>query len=520
MKLKLLISTAVAAAALAVAGCGGGGAGGSGADPASVAPAGTPVYVEIAVQPEGEMSSNIDALAKNIAGVDNVGELIVTELEKSANDSGEPVDFAKEIEPWLGEKGGIFLPHYDGGSFNGYGVAVQTTDAGAAQEFIDKHVGTSGSPAKDGSFEGVDYEVETDNGQTIGMIGDLLVFSQDEKSFKEAIEASGGESLAEQEAFTDTIDTASGDSVAKVFVDIGGLIKQAGSQIDAETELFLEASGIEPKNATAVASLLPGSDQVEIDLASNVGSKPPSGDASKLLGSLPGGSFAAFSSADFGSRFAEAITRLDAEGIPGSLEPGELETALGALGIDIKKLGASIGEVGVFAQGNTKKNLTGALVLNTAGSKEATETVAQVGKLLRVTGTPGVTAISGKASGFSVRSPSLGQQPLVVAAEGDRIAISYGLAASAQALTAGEGATLAKDPAYEEAVAALGDTPITGFLDGPAALQFFTDVAASSDQSEGFEEAKPYLEKIAFIAFGAGSEGELSTARVIVGFSE
>jgi hypothetical protein len=140
--------------------------------------------------------------------------------------------------------------------------------------------------------------------------------------------------------------------------------------------------------------------------------------------------------------------------------------------------------------------------------------------LLRVTGTPGVTAISGKASGFSVRSPSLGQQPLVVAAEGDRIAISYGLAASAQALTAGEGATLAKDPAYEAAVAALGDTPITGFLDGPAALQFFTDVAANSEQSEGFEEAKPYLEKIAFIAFGAGSEGELSTARVIVGFGE
>jgi hypothetical protein len=519
MKLKLLIPTAVAAAALAVAGCGGGGSD-SGADPASVAPAGTPVYVEIAVQPDSETSSNIDALAKNIAGVDNVGELIVTELEKTANDSGEPVDFAKEIEPWLGEEGGIFLPRYDGDDFNGYGVAVQTTDADAAAEFIDEKAGSADGEAKDGSYEGVDYKVETDDGETVGMIGDLLVFSENEKTFKEAIEASGGESLADQEAFTDAIDTASSESFAKIFVDIGGLIEQAGNQIDAETELFLEAAGIEPKNATAVASLLPGSDRVEVDFASNVGSKPPSGDASKLLGSLPGGSFAAFSSADFGTRFAEAISRLGAEGIPGSLEPGELETALGALGIDIKKLGASIGEVGVFAQGNTEKNLTGALVLNTAGSKEATETVAQVGKLLRLTGTPGVSAISGNASGFSVRSPDLGRQPLVVAAEGDRIAISYGLAASAQALTAGEGATLAKDPAYEEAVAALGDTPITGFLDGPAALQFFTDVSANSEQSEGFEEAKPYLEKIAFAAIGAGSEGELSTARVIVGFSE
>ncbi len=298
------------------------------------------------------------------------------------------------------------------------------------------------------------------------------------------------------------------------------MVDQAGGQIDAETELFLESAGIAPKNATAVASLMPGSNQVEIDFASDVGSKPPSGDASKLLGSLPGGSFAAFSSADFGARFAEAITRLDAEGVPGTLEPGELESALSALGIDIKKLGASIGEVGVFAQGNTEKNVTGALVMNTADSKEATETVAKVGKLLRLTGTAGVTAISGKASGFSVRSPDLGEQPLVVAAEGDRIAISYGLAASAQALTAGEGATLAKDPAYEEAVAALGDTPITAFIDGPAALQFVTDVVAGSEQSEGFEKAKPYLENISFIAIGAGSDGELSTARAIVGFSE
>ena len=269
-----------------------------------------------------------------------------------------------------------------------------------------------------------------------------------------------------------------------------------------------------------MASLLPGSDQVEIDFASDVGSKPPSGDAAQLLGSLPGGSFAAVALADFGGRFGEAINHLDAEGIPGSLEPGELESALGALGINVKKLSASITGFGVFAEGNTEKNVTGAAVMTTSDSAEATKVIAQVGKLLRLTGTSGVTALSGNASGFSVRSPSIGRQPLVVAAKGDRVAISYGLAASAAALTATSGASLAEDAAYKEAVAALGDTPITGFVDGPAALRFFTDVAAKSGKSEGFEEAKPYLEKIAFAGIGAGSDGELSTAKVIVGFSE
>ena len=518
MKFRTLVLIVLAAVAAAVAaGCGGGGD--SAPSPATVAPPDTPVYVEVAVRPEAEVSADVNALAKSIAGIDDVGDLVVEELEKSANDSGEPVDFAKEIEPWLGEKAGIFLQEYDGNEFDSYGAAVQTTDAGAAEEFIDRQTRVATPAAKDGSFDGVDYKVEAD-GQTLGVIGDLVVLSEDEKTFHEAIEASADESLADRESFNDAIDAASGDGFAQVFVDIGGLVKQAGGQIDAEAELFLESAGIAPKNATAVASVLPSSNQVEIDFASNVGSKPPTGDASQLLGSLPGGSFAAVASADFGARFGEAISRLGAEGIPGSLEPGELEGALGALGIDVKKLSASITGFGVFAEGNTENNVTGAAVLTTSDSAEATKVIVQVGKLLRLSGTRGVTALSGDTSGFSVRSPEIGSQPLVVAAKGDRIAISYGLAASAAALSATSGASLAEDPAYEEAVAALGDSPITGFLDGPAALRFFTDVAANSENDQSFEAAKPYLEKIAFAGIGAGSDGELSTAKVIVGFSE
>jgi hypothetical protein len=519
VKLRVLIFLAAATVALTAAGCGGGGGGGSNPSPASVAPPGTPVYVEIAVQPEAEVSADVNALAKSIAGIDNVGELVVEELEKTANDSGEPVNFTKEIEPWLGEKAGIFLQKYDGNNFSSYGVAVQTTDSAAAQEFVDKQAKSATPAAKDGSFDGVDYKVEAD-GKAVGMIGDLVVLTEDEKTFHEAIEASTDESLADQESFTDATDAAAGDGLAQVFVDVGGLIKQAGNQIDGETKLFLESAGIAPKNATAVATLVPGSNQVEIEFASDIASKPPSGDASELLGSLPGGSFAAVASSDFGARFGEAISRLGAEGIPGKLEPGELESGLGALGIDVKKLSASITGFGVFAGGNAKNDVSGAVVMATSDAAEATKVITQVGSLLHATGTPGVTVLSGKASGFSVRGAGIGRQPLVVAVKGDRVAISSGFAASAAALSTTSGTSLAEDPVYKEAVAALGDTPISGYVNGPAAVRFFTDVAASSDKREGFEEAKPYLEKIAYAAIGAGSEGELSTARVIVGFSE
>lgn len=519
MRIRLLSLLAVVAAAIAIAGCGGGG-GGSGSDPATLVPAKAPVYVEATIAPQGDLKSNIEALAKNVAGIDDLGALIVEETEKAAAKSDESFKYSKDVEPWLGEKAGLYLESYDGNNFKGYGIAVQSTDNAAAQEFIDNFVKSNDGSLKKSSYEGVEYEVETKDGEALGIVGDFVVFTETEQSFKAMVDASKGESLSEADAFTSAMDAASSESLADVYVDIGGLIEQTPGTIDPETEAFLETAGLEPQEATAVASLVPGSDQVEIDFASNVsGKNPPTGDASDLLGSLPGGSFAAFASADFGKRFGEAIDRIDAAGIPGQLEPNELKSAMKAAGIDLESISASIGDIGVFAEGNTEDNLTGALVLTTTGSKEATNTVSNIGLLLRASGTPGVTAISGKATGFSIRDPELGRKPLVVAAAGNRIAISYGLAASAQALTAGKSATLAEDPAYMEAVAALGSTPIAGFIDGPAAVQLASALVPPAEQ-EGFQEAKPYLDKIAFAAFGAGSSGELATAKLIIGLTK
>lgn len=516
MRTRLAALLVLAALSALVAGCGGGG---SGSNLAGFAPPESTIYVEGTIQPEGELSENVDALAKQIAGIDDLGETIISELEKSSGDSGPGIDFAKEIEPWLGEKAAISLQEYDGEDFQGYAAAIETTDPAAAQEFLDKVAENSDEPVKEGSFDGTGYKVEAD-GTTVGIVDDTVVFAQDEKSFKQSVEAASGESLADQESFTSAFDQAQDGSLADVFVDIGGLIEQSGGTIDSETQLFLESSGIEAENATAVASLIPGSDQVEIDFATNVtGDSPSPGDASQLLGSLPGGSFAAFASSEFGKQLGESIDSIDAQGIPGQLEPHELKQAMKAAGIDLDKITASIGDIGVFAQGNTEDNLTGAVVLTTKDSKEATNTVSNIGLLLRASGTPGVTAISGKATGFSVRGTGLGKQPLVVAAQGSRIAISLGLAASAQALTAEGGATLASNPDFKQASASLDGTPISGFVDGPAALALVENVL-SPEEAEKLQEAKPYLEKVAFAAIGAGSSGDLTTAKMIVGLTK
>lgn len=505
--------------ALGFAGCGGGG---SSPGPASAVPAGAPVFVEAKLQPEAKIAANVEALAKKIAGVDNLGGKIVEELENSVAPGEKPLDFATEIEPWLGENAGIYLENYDGNEFQTSGAAIETTDSGAAEEFLQKRVKSAESGVKSGSFEGVEYLTKPGKGgETYGVDGGLVLYGKTEKAFKAMVGAVKGESLADQETFkTATANTPSG-SLADVFVDVGGLIKEAGKGIDAETQAFLDTAGIDPQNATAELSLVPGSEQIEIDLTSNItGKNPQGGDASKLLGSLPGGSFAAFASPDFGKRLGEAITRLDAQGIPGELEPHELKSGLEAAGVNLDKISASIGNLGVFAQGNTEKNLTGAVVLETTSAKEAKNTVANIGLLLRASGTAGVTAVSGKVSGFSIRDSSLGQAPIVVAAEGERIAIAYGLAGAVQALRAGQSATLGQNPEFKEAVAALGETPVSGYVAGPAALQIASQIVGGSGSNEKFEKLKPYLEKIAWVGIGASASGELSTAKLIVGLTK
>jgi hypothetical protein len=517
VKLRLVLPVLLAAiAALFVVGCGGSSDDSSGGtDPASVAPTKAPVFIDFTVRPEGETKQNIDALAKEIAGVDNLGELIVTELENSASDDGEELDFEAEVEPWLGDRGGLFLLDYEESDFEGYGVAFQTSDESASKDFIDKQLESSDEPAEEGSYEGVDFAVEADDGTTVGVFDGLVVLAEDEEIFKAMVDASDGENLGGESTYTSAVADVPDQSAANVYVDIGGLIEEAGGEIDSDTEVFLDSLGIEPDEATAVASLVPGSKQIEIDLSTNLsGDEPPSGDASELLGSLPATSVAAFASAEFGQRFNEGIDQIDEQGIPGEVPPHQLKKTLKQAGVDLESIASSIGDVGAYLTGNSESSLGGAVVFETDSPEEAKNTVSNLGLFIRSTGTSGITKISEGASGFSIRSPELGRQPVVVVAKGSRMAIGYGLAPTLTAFQE-SGKTLSDAPAFGEALDALGDTPIAAFVNGPSALNLATALVPSGE--EDFEEAKPYLQKIEYLALGSEASGDLATAKLIVG---
>jgi Protein of unknown function (DUF3352) len=515
MRSRPLFAALAAAALIALpAGCGGDS---SGSQVAELAPPGTPVFVEGAVRPTGDLKSNTDAVAKQVAGIANLGDYVVSKLESSAEDDGEPFDYASEVEPWLGERAGVFFETLEGDDFSDVGAIVESTDTDATQEFIDAQVKASEEPYRAASYEGVDYELGGSEENAIGVVGDFLLVAEGEKVFKEAVDASQGDSLAAEDTFAEAISAASDGSLADVYVDVGDLIDQSGGQIDPTARQILQNAGIDPSEATAVASIVPGSDQIAIELSSDLaGKEAPTGDASSLLGSLPGDAFAGFGVSGFGKQLNEAIDRLDEEGIPDAVPPHQLKKGLKELGIDLDAVAGSLEDAAVFAVGNSESSLGGALVLTTEGS-QATDTIANIGQLLRSVEVEGVTALSGKYSGFSVRSDELGDKPLVIVAKEGRVAIGYGLAPTLSGLLSGsgKGKTLSDDPAYDDAVSSLGDTPIGGFADGPAALRLADALIPGSN--DGFEEAKKYLKSIRFLALGTATQGDLATAKLIVG---
>jgi Protein of unknown function (DUF3352) len=514
-KTRLVPSVLAAGAALAIlAGCGGSSS--SSSDPASVAPPESVLFLEGTLRPSGSLKADVEELAKNVAGVEDLGGTIISKLEESA--SKGQFNYAENIEPWLGEKAGMAFENYYGGNFSNYVVAVQSTDTGATEEFIEQVAEKSEGPIKDGSYEGVDYKIESGNGTAVGVVGNFLVFAQSAQAFRDAVDASNGESLSEADAYTAVSSNVPSGTLLDAYVDVGGLIRQSGGKVDERTEDVLKTAGIELSEATALVSLVPGSDSVEIDLASDLGGgevvSPP---AEGLLKTMPGAAFAAVGGTEYGKRLQEGIDSLDASGIPGQVPPHKLKETLRQAGINLEEIAGSLEEAAVFAVGTSRSSLGGALVLTTKNAGEAKSTVANIGLLLRSNHTPGVTAIGGKAAGFSIHSAELGRKPLVVAAKGERIAIGYGLPATLEGLGP-VSPTLAENAAFTKAAKALGGTPISGFVDGPAALHLAEGLVSPLDT--GFREARPYLGKVEYIGLGGGTAGKLATLKLVVGLEK
>ncbi|MEK6278301.1 MAG: DUF3352 domain-containing protein [Actinomycetota bacterium] len=509
MRRRIGAIACAAAAAIALAACGGGGA--DSTDPAALAPSDVPVYFQAKLRPEGEVKTNTEGLVQTISGGQTVQDLIDRAVdEANAESSAEDISFEGDINPWLGDNAGAFISDITGDSPHAAGV-IETTDEGATQDFIDK---AREKGDQDREYEGVDYLLDQDT--AVGVLDGFLVIG-DEQGFKEAVDVSqGGDSLADNSDFSETIDKAPANSLADAYVGLDAVLQAIEEQSDdpASSQAFKAFFG-EASGKSVLASLVPQSDSIVVEQLTNADFGFQPGDVTELIGSFPAESFAAFAVADVGKLVSRTLDQLESAGIPG-LSRETIDQRLSSAGLSLDEITGILDDLGLFVEGTTEETVEGALVITVSNPEKAQDIIGTFSGLAVASGEPGIKRVSG-GTGLQISDPDLGPKPGVLLVAGNRIAVGYGTEATEQALsTAGGGKTLADSPTFKQATAALGDdVDLNAYFSVGLITQLAESLGADSDPE--YLAARPYLKRFTYVVSGSGSDGDDTVTKLVAG---
>ena len=204
-----LAAALVAALALVLGACGEEGGG----EPARVAPARAAVWIEAVIDPQGEQEQAVRSILRRFPKGDQVPAMIAEAIEQEARSEKTPIDFEKDVKPWLGDRAGLFLIPVGRGEPK-VGVIVATTDEGKARELLDK--AAKDDDPKRRSYKGVDYTVTDEGAQ--GIVEGFVV-GADEPELKRVVDAAQGSGLADSDRYKKAVEDLPEDRVATVFVD-------------------------------------------------------------------------------------------------------------------------------------------------------------------------------------------------------------------------------------------------------------------------------------------------------------
>lgn len=515
-------------AALALSACGGGSDDSGDDGLAKYAPADAPVFIEGAVQPDSDVAANVDSISEKIAGV-NLGEMIKDQINAS-NESD--VDFETDVQPWLGENAGIFVQfdptalssdaglselassdsmssedavaELSGDDSEAFGLIVETTDTDAAQAFVDKQAESEGG-AKEGEYEGFSYKVAADDGSTVGIVDDNVVIGSSEEEFKAAVDASKGDNLADTDMFSDLSGHAADGALATIY-SANDPYLQALKKEGFDLGGLYSALGIELEGSGTVASLVPEANEISVQGYSNAQSDLTSGDPSAVIETFPSNTIFATGSGDVGPNATKIMDALNKEGIPGLLEPGQVDKFINEASgqIDITGIVESLDTVAFFVNGNSEKTIGGALVATSSDIKPIESSLRGISSLIGLAGDASVQPLPGGVAGFRVFTKDLPGRPIVVGVKGDRMVIGVGMRASLNALTGG-GQTLADSAAYKAADASTPDDGLDMFAD-PANIAKLVTNAGGGDPDA--KQIASVLRKFQYAAAGSSdSEG-------------
>lgn len=510
--LRRALLPAVAVLAAAVSGCGGSSSGSAGdLDPASRVPASSPFYAEVVVRPDDKQRGDVAAVARKVLGTDDPGGEIVKLIDRSAKDGNEDVTYARDIEPWLGDRVGIAVTALRGDKADAVVVVASKDDekasaalAKAKGDFVDRE------------YKGIKYRFDREDDSAQAVV-DHAVLAGTEAGLKAAIDAGEGDALSEADKLKTARDKLDDERLGLVYADVEGLLRAVSSSTgaDPQTAALLQAvRGSLPR--TLAAGLDVNADTISVDAVSIGTPKSASTGASgaKALAALPASAWFGAGVGDIGASLNSSLDQL-ANG--GGLSGVGVEALLGqvqqATGLDLRRdvLGW-MGDAGVFVAGASVADLHGGLIVQSKDAAATRRTLDKLGPLLTASGADVRPLTAGSVdAGYTIRDP--GAPPIYLALAGERFVIAVGPKALREA-TASGGATLGSSAEFSAAAPKLGGGVQPSFF---LSIQQITQLLASEAGSQPeFQQAKRYLDAFGAVVAGAKDEGGgVTRARIV-----
>jgi hypothetical protein len=502
-----------------------------GPDPASMAPADAPFYMEAVVKPSGSLGDDINSALSKLIGDDDPGatirEAIDNELSSDPDSGG--ITYTDDIEPWLGTRAGLFVSSVDAKADDAeVGFAVAVTDQDAAQSFIDKVNDASEASETEETYNDVTYSYDSTEDTAVGIDGDFLVLGT-KQGFEDAVDAGAGESLLDNDDATTALADAPDDSVFSLYVDtqsIVDLIKESGEipkdQLDQiSTQLDQVASG--PVGAWGTVT----------DSSFGLGFSGPAAEGqsgpSDLISTFPADSWLAFASSDVGKSLQTSLDQFTEgfkAGFEASAPPGFDAKSYDPVamfkqqtGIDLSADLAWIGDAGGFVEGSSILGLGGGLVIEANDEQKATDTVDKLEQAL--SSNPQLKRqiqVSPNENGFSIQAAGAPVGAEVGVQDG-KVVAAAGAATVDDVLNSDD--TLDGSDRFSTASDALGDgeTP-SFFLDFAPVVSLIESAGDTATADPDYQMAKPYIDALDYLVAGGSLDGDRSTGSIVLGVKE
>jgi Protein of unknown function (DUF3352) len=465
----------------------------------ALAPAGSVIYGEVTLTPEGDQKEAVDTLVSKFPGEGSAGERIRELVDKALKDSDSRISYKDDVEPWLGDEAAFFVT---GKNMDQNALLVATDDEDQARAALEKSA--EGKVTKK-TYRDVEYLMDESNETNTGAVFDGFLVIGTEAGVKAAIDTSKGDStLSGSDDYNNAIDDLSDDRLGLFFINSPQLLKDNTNAAASVPESFKKVF-----EQPVVVTVDADNDGIAFEGSLPEGTLdtlPFLGQGSDLIEDLPADSWLAAAQPDFDKTLDFFIE--SAAGFAGGRDALEREFEA-ATGLDLQKDVLDwMGDFGVFVRGSSVDEVEGALIIETGDEAASGRVIDRLRKLAETQAdNPGdrvvPLAAPGGGEGFTLVSRSI-PRPIHLFQRDGRVVLAFGNQAAADAVDSGE--PLGESEGYSQAAGSLGDYDVSFYLAVAPLLRLVDSTSAAGDAD--WQKAKPYLEPLSALVGGTSGDGD------------